>query len=101
MVVSEEDVYKIEDEFVSLDPRIFDSIHDFIINVNELRMKLDDCGSPIKDDNLIYLIHNKLPSKYSTFFSSNNTTKTTLGVAYQKLTFDCYVELLDEEEKKL
>ena len=56
--VSEEDVFKIEDELVSLDPNTFDSIQDFIIKMNELKMKLDDCGSPIKDDRLIYLIHN-------------------------------------------
>ena len=99
--VSEEDVYKIEDELVSLDPKTFDSIQDFIIKVNELRTKLDDCGSPIKDDRLIYLIHNKLPSEYSTFFSSYNTTKTTLGLSYQKATFGHYAQLLDDEEKKL
>ena len=92
--MSDEDVYKIEDEFVSLDPKTFDSIQDFIIKVNELRKKLDDFGSPIKDDRLIYLIHNKLPSEYSTFVSSFNTTKTTLGVAYKKITFDDYAQLL-------
>ena len=99
--VSEEDVFKIEDELVSLDPKTFDSIQDFIINVNELRMKLNECGSPIKDDRLVYPIHNKLPSEYSTFVSSYNTSKTTLGFAYQKVSFDHYAELLDKEEKKL
>ena len=66
--VSDENVFKIEDELVSLDPKSFDSIQDFIIKVNELRTKLTNCGNLIKDDRLIYLIHNKLPSKYSTFF---------------------------------
>ena len=99
--VYEEDVYKIEDELVSLDTKTFDSIQNFIIKVNELRMKLDDCGSPIKDDRLVYLIHNKLSSEYSTFVSSYNTSKTTLGSTYQKVSFDHYVELLDKEEKKL
>ena len=64
-------------------------------------MKLGDCGSPIKDDRLVYLIHNKLPSEYSTFVSSYNTSKTTLGSAYQKVSFDEYADLLDREEKKL
>ena len=54
--MTEEDVYKIEDELISLDPKSFDSIQDFIIKVNELRTKINDCGSPIKDDKLIYLI---------------------------------------------
>ena len=71
--VSDEDIFKIEDELVSLDPKSFDSIQDFIIKVNELRTKLTNCGNPIKDDKLIYLIHNKLPSEYSTFVSSYNT----------------------------
>ncbi len=88
--MSEEDVYKIEDQLVSLNPKTFDSIQDFIIKVNELRTKINDCGSPIKDGKLIYLIHNKLPSECSTFLSSNNTTKTTLGATYQKVTFDGY-----------
>ena len=48
--VSEEDVFKIEDEFVSLDPKSYDSMQDFIIKVNELRMKLTDIGNSIKDD---------------------------------------------------
>ena len=59
-----------EDEIISLDPKSFDSIQDFIIKVNELKTKLTNCGNPIKDDRLIYLIHNKLPSEYSTFISS-------------------------------
>ena len=95
--MSEEDVYKIEDELVSLDPKTFYSMLDFIIKVNESRMKLDYYGSPIKDDRLIYLIHNKLPSEYSTFVSSYNTSKTTLGSTYQKASFDHYAILLDEE----
>ena len=68
--VSDKDIFKIEGELVSLDPKSFDSIKDFIIKVNELRTKLTDCGNPIKDDRLIYHIHNKLPSEYSTFVSS-------------------------------
>ena len=82
--VSEEVVFKIEYELVSLDPKSFDSIQDFIIKVNELRTNLTDCGNPIKDDRLIYLIHNKLSSEYSTFVSSYNTSKTTLGSTYKK-----------------
>ena len=80
--MTEEDVYKIEDELISLDPKNFDSIQYFIIKVNELRTNLNDCGSSIKDERLIYLIHNKLPSEYSTFLSSFNTTKATLGSYY-------------------
>ena len=99
--VTKEDIYKIEDELVSLYPKTFDSIQHFIIRVKELRTNIDDCGSPNKDDNLIYLIHNKLPSEYSTFVSSYNTSKTTLGFAYQKVTFDRYAQLLEEEEHKL
>ena len=99
--VSDEDVFKIEDELISLDPKSFDSIQDFIIKVNELRMKLIDCGNPIKDGRLIYNIHNKLPSEYSTFVSSYNTLTTTLGSAYKKVSFEEYAKLLDEEEQKL
>ena len=69
--------------------------------MNELRTKLTDCGNPIKDDRLIYSIHTKLSSDYSTFVSSFNTSKTTLGSAYKKVSFDEYAKLLDEEEKKL
>ena len=42
-----------------------------------------------------------LPSEYSTFISSYNTTKTTLGAAYKKITFNDYAQLLDDEKKKL
>ena len=45
IIVSDEDVFKIEDELISLDPKSFDSIQDFIIKVNELRTKLIDCGT--------------------------------------------------------
>ena len=79
----------------------FDSIQDFIIKVNELRTKLTDCGNPIKDDRLIYSIHTKLSSDYSTFVSSFNTSKTTLGSAYKKISFDEYAKLLGEKEQKL
>ena len=97
--VSDEDVFKPEDELISLDPRSFDSIQDFIIKVNELRTKLIDCGNPIKDDKLIYSIHTKLSSNYSTFVSSFNTSKTTLGSTYKKVSFDEYAKILDDEEK--
>ena len=69
--------------------------------MNDLRTKLDDCGSPIKDDKLIYLIQNKLPSDYSTFVSTFNTSKENLGASYQKLTFDEYTQLLENEQGKL
>ena len=95
--VSDEDVFKLEDELISLDPKSFDCIQDFIIKVNELRTKLTDCGNPIKDDRLIYSIHTKLSSDYSTFVSSFNTSKTTLVSAYKKVSFDEYAKLLDEE----
>ena len=104
--MSDEDVFKIEDDLMSLDPKSFDSIHDFIIKVNELRMKLTDCGNSMNDDSLIYLIHNKLALEYSISISSisissYNTSKTTLGYAYKKVSFDEYANLLDSEEKKL
>ena len=69
--------------------------------MNNLITKLTDCGSPIKDDKLIYLIHNKLSSEYSTFVSSFNTTKAILGSSYQKITFDDYAQLLEDEQAKL
>ena len=69
--------------------------------MNELRTKLNDCGSPIKDDRLIYLIQNKLSLDYSTFVSSFNTTKATLGASYKKITFDDYAQLLEDEQAKL
>ena len=96
--VSDEDVFKIEDELISLDPKSFYFIQDFIIKVNELRTKLTNCGTPIKYDRLIYSIHTKLSSDYSTFVSSFNTSKTTLGSAYKKVSLDEYAKLLDEEE---
>lgn len=80
--MTEENVYKIEDELISLDPKNIESIQDFIIKVNELRTKLNDCGSPIKDEILIYLNQNKMSSYYSTFISSFNTSKETLGASY-------------------
>ena len=64
-------------------------------------MKLNDYGSLIKDDRLVYLIHKKLLAEYSTFVSSYNTSKTTLGSSYQKFTFERYAKILDEEEKML
>ena len=99
--MSDEDVFKLEDELRSLDPKSFDCIRDFIIKVNELRTKITDCGNPIKDDRLIYSIYTKLSSDYSTFVSSFNTSKTTLGSAYKMVSFDEYAKLLDEEEQKL
>ena len=80
---------------------ILNSNKDFIIKVNELRTKLTNCGNPIKDDRLIYSVHTKLSSKYSTFMSSFNTSKTTLRLAYKKVSFDEYAKLLGEEEQKL
>ena len=69
--------------------------------MNDLRIELDDCGSPINDYRLIYQIHNKLSFDYSTCIYSFNTTKATLGSSYQKLTFNDYAQLLEDEKAKL
>ena len=42
-----------------------------------------------------------MPLEYSTFVSSFNTTKATLGASYNKITFDDYAQLLEDEQAKL
>ena len=42
-----------------------------------------------------------MPSEYSIFVSSYNTSNNTLGSTYKKFSFDEYAKLLDDEEKKL
>ena len=99
--VNEDKGFQIEDDLLLLDPKNYDTIQDYIIKVNEYRALLKDCGIPIKDDRLIYHILKRPPSEYSNFVSSFNTHKLTMGSAYQKPSFDGFVNMLIVQKSHL
>ena len=83
------------------DPKNFDTIQDYISKANEHRALLKDCGNPMKDEKLIHHILKRLPSEYASFVTSYNTHSITMGSAFQKPTFDAFVEMLIVEQSHL
>lgn len=99
--VDEEKGFQIEDDLLLLDPKNYDTIQHYIIKVNEYRALLKDCGIPMKDDRLIHHILKRLPSEYANFVPSFNTHKLTMGFAYQKPSFDDFVDMLIVQQSHL
>ena len=99
--VDEEDGFQIKDDLLLLDPKNFDTIQDYITKENEYRTLLKDNGNTMKYEKLIHHILKRLSSEYASFVSSFNTHKLTIGSAYQKPTFDAFVEMLIVEQTHL
>ena len=74
--------FELDDNLMSLDPKEFKTIQDYITKAHELRSMVKDCGITIDDEKLIHNLMRKLPIEYAPFFSSFNTHKLTLGSSY-------------------
>lgn len=93
--------YTIEDNLLKLDPRNFDTIKDYLTQVDMYRAQLKDCGEPIKDVKLIKHMMTHLPPEYATFVSSYNTHKLTMGSAFTKPSFESFLGMMVLEHEKL
>ena len=93
-VVDEDMAYTIEDKLLKLDPRSFDTIKDYLTQVENYRAQLKDCGEPIKDGNMIKHIMTHLPPEYAPFVSNFNTHKLMMGSAYIKPSFEKFSKML-------
>ena len=94
-------VYTIEENIFKLDPRNFDTIKDYLTQVDMYRAQLKDCGEPVKDGKLIKHVMTHLPSEYATFVSSFNTHKLIMGSAFAKPSFTSFLGMLVLEHEKL
>jgi hypothetical protein len=59
---------------MSLDPKSFDNIQDYVTKVNDLRSQCKSCGIEKKDIKLVLTTLSKLGLKYVAFISSFHTT---------------------------
>ncbi len=100
-IVDEDMAYTIEDNLLKLDPRNFDTIKDYLTEVDMYKAQLKDCGEPIKDGKLIKHVMTHLPPKYVAFVSSYNTRKLTMGSAFTKPSFKSFLGMLVLEHEKL
>ena len=58
-------VYQLENQWISLNPRNFETINEFFTIFKHLVLQLKQCGEEKKDDQLILSILSKLGSNYS------------------------------------
>ena len=100
-IVDEDMAYTIEEKLLKLDPRNFDTIKDYLTQVENYRAQLKDCGEPIKDGKMIKHIMTHLPLEYAPFVSSFNTHKLTMGTAYVKPSFEKFLEILILQHENL
>ena len=69
--------FELDENIMSLDPKEFDTIQDYMTKAHELMSMVKDYGINIEDENLIYNFMRKLPLEYELFVSSFNTHKLT------------------------
>jgi hypothetical protein len=100
-IVDEDMAYIKEDKLLKLDPSNFDTIKDYLTQVDMYRTQLKDCGEPIKDGKMIKHIMTHLPPEYAPFVSSFNTHKLKMGSAYVKPSFEKFSEMLIVEHDSL
>lgn len=93
--------FELDENIMSLDPKEFDIIQDYITKAHELRSMVKDCEITIEDEKLIYNLMRKLPPVYASFVLSFNTHKLTLGSSYTMPSFDSFTEILMVEQSTL
>ena len=100
-IVDEDMAFTIEDKLLKLDPRNFNTIKDYLTQVDNYRAQLKDCGEPIKKGKIIKHIMTHLPPEYAPFVSSFNAHKLTMGSAYIKPLFDFFIQMVVLEHDNL
>ena len=90
--------FELDENLMSLDPKEFDTIQDYITKAHELRSMVKDCGITIEDEKLIYNLMRKLPLEYASIVLSFKTHKLTLGSSYTMPSFDFFTEMLMVEQ---
>ena len=74
--------FELDENIMSLDPKEFETIQDYITKAHELSSMVKDCGITIEDEKLIYNLMRKLLLEYASFVLSFKTHKLTLGSSY-------------------
>ena len=100
-IVDEDMAYTIEENLLKLDPRNFDTIKDYLTQVDMYRTQLKDCGKSIKDEKMIKHVMTHLPPEYVAFISSYNTHKLTMGSAFTMFSFKSFLGMLVLEHENL
>ena len=96
--------FQLENELLTLDPSNFPSIEDYLSRFKTLKLLLEGCNVPKKDDPLIYGILAKLPPTYSVFVSTFHSTREALinvGTTYKTPSLDTLCDSLVREHEKL
>jgi hypothetical protein len=93
--------HQLENQLISLNPNDFSCIEDYLSKFKTLRLLLEECNIPKKDDQCIYVILAKLGSAYSIFVSTFHSTRESLGDAYKTPTLEYFCDSLIREKDKL
>ena len=70
--------YQLDNELMSLDPKSFDNIHDYVIKVNDLISQCKSCGVEKKDIQLVLTTLSQLEPEYDAFVCSFHTHGLTI-----------------------
>ena len=84
-----------------MDPRNFDTIKDYLTQVDMYKEQLKYYGEPIKNGKMIKHIMTHLPPEYAPFVFNYNTHKLMIGSAYTKPSFEKFLEMLILEHENL
>ena len=93
--------HRLENELLTLDPKFFSSIEDFLCKFKTLRLLLERCEVKKKDDALIYAILAKLGYLYFVFmsnFHSNREYFIAQGSKNKSPSFDALCDSVFREQ---
>ena len=94
--------HRLENELLTLDPKFFSSIEDFLCKFKTLRLLLERCEVKKKDDALICAIFANLGPAYSLFVSTFHSTREAFisqGSKYKTPSFDAFSDSLIREQE--
>ena len=96
--------HQLENELLTLDPKNFSSIEDFLSKFKTLRIILEGCKVKKEDGSLIYCILDKIYLAYSVFVSIFHSTREAIissGITYKDPSFDSFCDSLIREQEKI
>lgn len=74
--------YQIDNEVMSLDPKSFYNIQDYVTKVNDLSTQCNSSSFEKQDTQLVYIALIKLGLEYAAFVSSFYTRRLTMGSTF-------------------
>jgi hypothetical protein len=95
--------HMLEVEFLTLDPKIFDNLQDFLTKYKDLLLQLKACrvDKSKEEKQMVLIILSKLGPEFSLFVFTFNSIKFTYGATWKMPSLEEFIESMTKEQTKL